>query len=69
MLLSATARAQRLAGVTSTQLNSAEAIGLLRSASALSKVEDAPLSKARWSAGVQQGAERLHQANRSRTKW
>lgn len=37
MLISATARAQQGAGVTSTQLDSAEATGLLRAASALSK--------------------------------
>ena len=38
MLISATARAQQGAGVTSTQLDSAEATGLLRAASELSKV-------------------------------
>lgn len=38
MLISATARAQQGAGVTSTQLDSKEATGLLRGASALSKV-------------------------------
>jgi type VI secretion system secreted protein VgrG len=38
MLISATARAQQGAGVTSTQLDSAEATGLLRGASALSKL-------------------------------
>jgi type VI secretion system secreted protein VgrG len=37
MLISATARAQQGAGVTSTQLDSAEATGLLRAASELSK--------------------------------